>query len=108
MRDPRREFLAGIAGAGMSGLLAARLAADDKKDGGGAGQDPRKKPSMSMVVETMDAGGKGGLPECLEVKPPVFWPSVVSAGRRGAESCTGRSSPVAFCIADRLGLIVRG
>jgi hypothetical protein len=57
MRDTRREFLTGIAGAGVSGLLATRLAADDKKDGGGAGQDPRNKPSMSMVVETVFTDG---------------------------------------------------
>lgn len=53
----RRDFLAGVTGLGVSGILAADLPADDRKDQGGTGKEPQSKPTMSMVVETVFTEG---------------------------------------------------
>ena len=53
-----------------------------------------------------DANKKAGLPECHDVKLQVVGPAIVSGVRREAESCRGRSSPDAPCIATRSSLSV--
>ena len=57
MTTSRRNFLAGFTGLGVAGLLPDNAPAADRKDGGGAGDEPKNKPTMSMVVETVFTEG---------------------------------------------------
>ena len=52
MTTSRRDFLAGTAGLGVTGLLTSPLSAAEPREGG-----EKKKPSMSMVVETVFTDG---------------------------------------------------
>ena len=52
MTTSRRDFLAGTAGLGVTGLLTNPLPAAEPREGG-----EKKKPSMSMVVETVFTDG---------------------------------------------------
>jgi hydroxyacylglutathione hydrolase len=52
MTTSRRDFLAGAAGLGVTGLLTNPLSAAEPREGG-----EKKQPSMSMVIETVFTDG---------------------------------------------------